>query len=86
MSKNGRDIAEFPFNRKNADQLKELGQKAVFAQANLIAFMKQIGSDQTPERRHLSFEFSVVEMEMSLTELLENTFSELTPVEWGFSK
>ena len=81
-----REISEFPFNRQNAEQIKELGKKAVSAQANLIALIKQIGSDNATDGIRLSLELSVVETEVTLTELLEGTFPELVPVDWGFSK
>lgn len=86
MNNQGRQISEFPFSRENAETIKKLGRAAVKAQADLVAYMKTIGSDKTSQRTHLLFECSAVETEIALTELLENTFPELTPVDWGFSE
>ena len=86
MSNMGREIPEFPFSRNNAEQIKLLGQTAITAQANLINYMKKIGSDETEARIHLLFEFSAVEAEEALNGMIQKTFPELTPIDWGFSK
>lgn len=81
-----REIEMFPFNRKNAERIKELGFKAVKAQAEMIAFLKSIGSGDSKERLHEHFEVNVVDSEMTLDAFLEKTFPELVPETWGFSK
>ena len=78
-----RNIEIFPFSRTNAETLKSLGQKAVSAQTELVAFMREIGSGKLADDAALLLEMGAVETSMALDRLLETTFPELTPVDWG---
>ena len=84
MNDTNRIIAKFPFQQVSAEKIIKLAQESVLSRYTFLNHIKTVKDSNILRDGFMAFEdMEICNFIMKIEELIENTFPELMPIEWG---